>query len=399
MTCCDDGRLMAYLDGGLAVEEREEVARHLEGCAACRERAGRLGADRSATGAALALTAALPLTATQAVTTFDPLAPAAPAPWQRYRRTVAAAAVAAACGVAFSFPSVRAAAADFLNIFRVEQVQVITVRPEEMAQMAAALQQGVGQVDMKQFGQAAFDGGRLTGPLEAAEAARRSGVDLPALAAAPEGYGQPSYYVKPESTARFTFNAKNINSLLQSLGGSQVLPDSVDGQSVRVRVPATAVVRYPASAAGQPSLHLMRLTAPELQVPEGTDIQVVRTALLAIPILPADLRAQLVAVRDWQHTLILPAMEGQSSQVSVNGKPVIYLEGPGGAGYGGPGGPGGRHRHSGGPGHAPAADGAAGAVAPATSGGALVWVDGGTITILGGAPDRARAVALAEGLR
>src|SRR5215216_4331603 len=54
VSCPEEGRLRAYLDGELAGVEREAVARHLDDCAECAGRAEALGETAGAVAGVLA---------------------------------------------------------------------------------------------------------------------------------------------------------------------------------------------------------------------------------------------------------------------------------------------------------------------------------------------------------
>jgi len=45
--------------------------------------------------------------------------------------------------------------------------------------------------------------------------------------------------------------------------------------------------------------------------------------LLALPILPDDLRTQLASIKDWQNTLVLPEDEG-SEKIDLGGTTAIF---------------------------------------------------------------------------
>lgn len=367
MTCGEEGRLMAYLDGELDGDEREAVVRHLDGCHACRGTAARLDAGRAAAHAALAAAG---------LTTGEYRSQAGRSRrdgvWRRHRRLVAAAALAVACGTALGLPSVRSAAAEFLSVFRVEQVQLVTLRPGDIERIEAALRSGQGQVDLRQFGSVEFSGGERSGPLDEKEAlSRLDGTPLPRPDRLPDGFGAPSYHVKSAATVRFTLNTQAVNSLSKSLGSGVSWPAAADGRPILVDIPTTVFVRYPAVDPGRLGLEIIRLPAPRVKVPEGVDPEAIRGTLLALPILPQELRDQLAAIRDWRNTLVLPAMEGQAKRVQVNGKPAVYTQ------------QGDVHTQRG----------------DAPAGGNLIWVEDGLVTILSGPLGPEEAVALAESLR
>lgn len=76
--------------------------------------------------------------------------------------------------------------------------------------------------------------------------------------------------------------------------------------------------------------------APRVEVPDDVDVAQVRAALLSLPFWPEQVRSQLEAVEDWQHTLVIPAenvtrvnIRGNSGVLSAEGnsQQLIWLEG------------------------------------------------------------------------
>jgi hypothetical protein len=73
----------------------------------------------------------------------------APSLIRRYRPALAGLVALAMLAVAFSFPAVRAAAQDFLNLFRVRSFAAVTIDPVRMAQIQAQLESG--KIDFEQL--------------------------------------------------------------------------------------------------------------------------------------------------------------------------------------------------------------------------------------------------------
>jgi hypothetical protein len=98
-------------------------------------------------------------------------------------------------------------------------------------------------------------------------------------------------------------------------------------------VPDAVSARYQ-TPDGSGELFLAQARSPEIQVPSGVDENAVRDALLSIPVLPENLRKQLAAINDWQHTLLVPNINGSTTQVTVNGEEGVFIRSNAGSGHG-----------------------------------------------------------------
>lgn len=320
--CYDEGQLLAYLDGEVPPDEREAMRAHLASCAACAECVDTLEADGRYAAAALerlqpsAQVVTLPTSRTETSRSAR-----ARTPWTRIAAAVAAVLVVAS----FALPPVRSAAAAFLQIFRVQKIQTVTLSESDLSSIAAAVQKG-GHVDLKAFGEAWVEGG-ATSPtkvtLDQAKAAVDFTVKLPAGISA-----APVLTLTSAQTYKFKLNVAAVNQALASYGASEVLPDSVDGKVFSISVPAVLVASYPASALGAGAsgdIYVGQARSPELVVPQGVDPSQLRSVLLSIPFIPQSVRDQLAAVSDWQSTLLVPNVNGSAHDVTIGGVPAVVI--------------------------------------------------------------------------
>lgn len=56
-------------------------------------------------------------------------------------------------------------------------------------------------------------------------------------------------------------------------------------------------------------------------------MQAVRKALLALPILPADLKKALEGIDDWTRTLPVPDLGGQAEEINLDGASGFFVRG------------------------------------------------------------------------
>lgn len=401
--CQDEGRLMAFLDGELPAEERAEVETHLRECAECANALEGLRADRAVTSEAFAKLepAAAPVVPLPAQAPERSSQPAAAIAFQPARARVrnrydwrAVAALAAVLLLAsFAFGPVRNAAASLLQVFRVQQVQTVTLTQADLESLQATLESGSGHVDLESFGEAWVEGvgkepKQVT--LEQAQAA----VDFPVLLPANQP-AKPDLTLMQAQTIRFKLNVDAVNEALTYYGSDRTLPKSLDDKTFTVKIPAIVLATYgdgvsqtaptgpvdpddpSAGAASGPfggagAIYVGQARSPELIVPDGVDVAELRDLLINLPFLPENLRTQLAAINDWQSTLIIPNVDGTAHNLTIDGTPVVVYS-PNSA-----------------------ARDARAQVEPLPDSTTVIWNDNGVVRAVGGSIDQAAAIALAK---
>lgn len=242
----NDGQLRAALDGELNAEEQA----HLQGCATCQGRERLLRAQTQRVAAPLAFLAP---------TSQD----AAPAPQQMLRRfhqkrtekeipmfkRLFASSIFrfASIGVllialTLSFPQTRALADQLLSLFRVQQVRVVSL---DFTGMRALTGDGpIGEKIGELFSNSMTVTDQPTKPADAADAAQASqmaGFNV----RLPQGKTPSAIRVMTGSAFTFTINREKVQALLDEVGrGDLVLPESIDGKDVSVKIPAGVSTEY-----------------------------------------------------------------------------------------------------------------------------------------------------------
>lgn len=349
MVCYNTGALQTYLEGEVNADEKARIEQHLAACRLCREKCVEIKENQAFTNGMLA--GYMRLLGRSEVDTG--------AAWDRfegeyvhrlkgkqksayarkgvftmlskYRAAATAAAIVLAIAVSFSFGSVRTAASELLTIFRVEKVKTVNITPADLAGIEKAMREGVGQVDIDNFGKLEFAGKQKTEKttMEEASVAVDFTIKLPASLA---GYSSPELYVNSGGSLDFTLDTVNTNKFLQSFGSEKLLPDELNGKTFTVKMPAQITAEY--HGAGDSRIIIGQGRSPELIAP-GSDVLAIRDALLAIPFLPDNLRSQLASINDWQHTFIVPSIEGSSREVKVAGTEGVFISQPDGLEAGG----------------------------------------------------------------
>lgn len=248
------------------------------------------------------------------------------------RRQFAAGAVAAVLTVAvlFSFGSVRAAAGRFLSVFRVSRFKTVSLTPDDVARIEQVLREGVGSVEMGNLGrlEIATQGPGPSGlaSLEQAKAAVDFGLRLPSAMHA--GYELQGLTARRGGTVSLTLDVNKANQVLKGMGATKMLPPGLDGQTFTLKMPVVIDAQYGSWVVGAGAIHVLQARSPELDVPGDAAATAVRDALLSLPFLPESLKRQLASVDDWQHTFLVPNVQGSTQMVKVDGVEGVFITTP-----------------------------------------------------------------------
>lgn len=285
---------------------------------------------------------------------------------RRKRRAQARwAAPALALALLLAFPPARRAAAELLDLLRTEKIQVIPLSEESLAQMrdlAAAA-----GTELSRLGRTVSSGGELTPPLPPAEAESRLGFRLPLPVGGPEDLGPPVVRIRTPAEVRFTLDAEAANEFIRAAGGGELLPPSLDGRTVALRLEAQAVVEYP-----QAGVTMARGPAPAWEGVGAEEAEDLKRVLLSLPGLPPEVKIQLAALEDPRKALFLPAPAEAVREVEVRGRTGFFLSL-------------GRHCHP-------------EETCPRRESGVLLWMEEGMVNLIGGRIDLPRAIRLASSL-
>ncbi|HEU0102419.1 MAG TPA: hypothetical protein VFR07_08890 [Mycobacteriales bacterium] len=264
---------------------------------------------------------------------------------------------AAALAVALVLTGASTAAAnDWLQLFRTEQVAPVSFSTADLLALP----------DLTAYGdvEVATDS-EVHQVADAAAAAAESGLDVPEVRTLPRGVsGEPVYQVGGEVRATFTFSAERAARAAAETGTAlPPVPPGLSGSQVRL-VAGPGVAGIWSQSSGVPALVVGRAVAPTA-FSSGVAFETVRDYLLSLPGLPQDLAAQLRTFTADGSTLPLPVPADQvtTSTAQVNGKPATVL------------------------------------ATPARTLAAVVWVDEGVLTVVAGSLDTDEVLSVARALR
>jgi hypothetical protein len=317
-----EGVLRRLVDEPAGVSDADR--RHVADCPVCLVGLAAAREDAAAVGAVLRshdATHTDPAAAWQRLSTALPARATTPAPAAPRRRRGLLhrpAAAALAFVVVLSGAGV-AAANDWLPIFRTEQVAPLEVSSTDLVALP----------DLSAYGDVELTGDDGPHAVPDAAAARaETGLDVPEVGALPVGVqGEPTYQAVGELSGVFTFSAEKAAQAAAASGETlPPLPAGLDGSRVRLTAgPGVAAVWSQAS--GVPTLIVGRAVAPSASS-SGVPFETVRDFLLSLPGLPDDLAAQLRTFTADASTLPIPVPADlvETSQAEVGGLPATVLE-------------------------------------------------------------------------
>lgn len=206
-------------------------------------------------------------------------------------------------------PTVRAAASDFLGLFRVQKFAPISISPHQMALLESIADQGL-----------------TPGSLEVLDEPTQQQVD--SLDAASQLVGQAvvssrllgnadQIWVSDQAAGRLTVDLKSARAILAAADvDPNLLPDSLDGQSVDVTI-YSAVTQSWANA----GITLSQSASPLIDYPDDVNPAVIGQALLQLLGMSETEAIRLASSIDWANTLLFPIPEqfATFSEVTVQG--------------------------------------------------------------------------------
>ncbi|MBN1889771.1 MAG: zf-HC2 domain-containing protein [Thermoflexales bacterium] len=347
------GTLRAYLDGELDAAHVERVAAHLRDCSRCRAELSDLSAHSAAARQAIGLLAPgaaeslspMPVALarfkqTRASRRADARAGEPGAlNWiqkgvttmfnTRLRPVWATVALVAVVALLLSLAPVRAAASQFLGLFRVRKFAVVSVDPALFTEdfNSAAVQEQIAQM-------LSDDVDTLREPQEpvtvasADEASQKAGIPvrLPAALGAPK-----AIEVQNGFEMRYRFNAERVRTVLEYAHMDEVqLPPGLDGALVHVDVQPIVAATYGSdedSVRLRNNMVLIQAASPSVDLPPGVDVDKLGEMLLQVWGLPPDEARQAAAKIDWTSTLVipLPTKFTDHQEVLVGDSPGLFV--------------------------------------------------------------------------
>ncbi len=336
-----EGELRAALDG----EAEAKAAAHLSACPECSERLRQIEAHAEFAGRRLDFMAPAD----------ESRIPNSAAAWNRFSQQIAlkkenpmlkrlfsfpvvrfGVSVVLILALVLAFPATRALAGQLLNLFRVQQLEVIPVDFTGLEQLMGdgALGNQFTQLISESM-QMSQKPGEPMAAASAEEASQKAGFNL----RLPAGMQPSQIYVTGAAAFSFTVDRTKAQALLDEAGRNDlVLPESVDGARISVKVPASISVGYgtcPSPSvidSDQPNSEiagrrypdcviLAEIPSPSVDAPADVDVaELARLGLEFTGMSPEEAAAFTSSV-DWASTLVIPIPKNAAiyKQVEVDG--------------------------------------------------------------------------------
>lgn len=344
-----DGELRAALDGELDTKQLH----HIETCTSCQARQQQLQVKQLEAGRLLAFLA--------------PREQAGPSPqqaWGRFSQQIMqqkessmtkrffslplvrfGAVALALLALILAFPSTRTLAGELLNLFRVQQVQVVAVDFTGLEQLTGDGALGnrfteliSDSVDMQQ------EPGEPVAAASAEEASQLAGFNV----RIPAGMTPSQINVTSGAAFSLTLDRTRAQALLDEAGRSDlVLPASVDGAEISVDIPASVSVAFgtcPRPGSGVSGnteqstterrypdcVILAQIPSPSVNAPADLDIEALARVGLEFTGMSPEEAAELTSTVNWTSTLLVPIPRNAATheQVSVDGVTGTLIQRP-----------------------------------------------------------------------
>jgi hypothetical protein len=245
------------------------------------------------------------------------------APPLRRRPLLAASFAVALAAAALSLPAVRAAARDFLDLFRVQRFTAVAVDPERVARLE----------------QSGLDLKTLVGPsleilqpavkpeavADAAEAAAQAGIELRAPTRIPDRATPVDIKVARPGSFRVRMDVEKLRSLADLLGVEPSdVPSSWDGATVEVHTSPIVGMSYRRDDA---NFVFFQARGPEVTLPAGVDLVQLGELGLRLAGMSKGEARLFARTIDWRSTLLvpIPAQGGNFREVDIRGRKGLLV--------------------------------------------------------------------------
>lgn len=320
-----DELLRAYFDEELPEEQAEQVRGHLTSCTACRNRLEEMSAlarrvqariqglvddqtgqkaNAQAAYRQFSTSNRMNLPKKETLTTMFTRRPV----WT-------ALTIIALLAVVFTLTPARAWAGDFLGLFRVEKVQVISFNPDAMEDMPTRMEENkmaferIFQEDM------AYTEHQVPETVASVEEAAGVIGFTPRL---PADLSDAELRIQPGFNAVFTIDQPKLQELIDAMGADFTLPEETDGQVVTIDVPDALEAR--ADCSKDPDvvyqcLSLIQLHSPVVNAPDGMPVEKMAEAMFNFMGMSEDEAREMSQRIDWATTMVIPVPSNGNFEV------------------------------------------------------------------------------------
>lgn len=245
-------------------------------------------------------------------------------PWMLHPAFAGACALALGMA-ALALPPVRAAARQFLDLFRVQRFAAVPVDPERIERLRTS------GIDLRTF---VSDQIEVLDPAQEPEvvesldlASSLAGVDVRLPGAPPRNTTLKEVAVIRPGAFRIRIDTAKLRELAALLGVEDArISAPWDGAALEVHAPPGVALRY---ERGEQEFVLMQSRGPEVTLPEGVDLAELGALGLQMAGMSAEEAALFAGRIDWCSTLLvpIPAEGGSFREVDVRGRKGLLVSG------------------------------------------------------------------------
>ncbi len=251
-----------------------------------------------------------------------------PSPWRRVGPALAGAGLVAALALAFSLEPVRAAAREFLDLFRVKRFAAVPVDPQRLERLAK------GGLDFKSLVAdqvqvvVAPEKPELVASPEAGAVAAGIVAQLPTVL--PRRAELVETTLGRPGTFRVQVDTAKLEALALAAGADEIeIPAWWNGATIDIEVPPVLATRYARTidlGEGRPprqdSFLLFQSATPQVDLPEGFDLAILGRLGLRVAGMSAEEALSFSRAIDWRATVLVPVpvQGGTFREVEVSGR-------------------------------------------------------------------------------
>lgn len=239
-----------------------------------------------------------------------------------------------ALALLLAFPTTRALAGEFLNLFRVQQVTVLSIDPNNLQSLTG--NEALGKQLSELISSSTVVTDEPGDPVEAATGEEASGLAGFSVRL-PEGQTASGIYVTESAAFTMTVDREKAQALIDGAGRTDlVVPEAIDGAEISVGIPATVSASFgdcptPDLEGGEDPFDmgekypdcivLTQMTSPLVDVPENVDMAQLAQIALEFSGMSTEEAASFASSVDWATTLVVPIPRDVTthSEVSVDG--------------------------------------------------------------------------------
>jgi hypothetical protein len=254
-------------------------------------------------------------------------------PYRRFVPAFAGTALVASLALAFTLEPVRAAAREFLDLFRVKRFAAVPVDPARFEKLAK------GGLDFKSLIAEQIEvvvqpqQPEVVGSPEAGAVA--AGLDLRQPSVLPRKAELVETTVGRLGSFRARIDTAKLEAIALAAGADEIeIPAWWNGATIDIETPPVLAMRYARPAApgdirpaGEPVYVLMQSAIPQVDLPEGFDLAILGRLGLRVSGMSAEEALTFSRSIDWRTTLLVPVMiqGGTFREVDVAGEKGLLV--------------------------------------------------------------------------